>query len=109
MELHLVLNENTDATTDRIWKEETVTIIKAKVNGKKVSKKHIIDGSYPGLRIGDLESVDHLLKLRLNMCTRLLIRCLSIQASVWSFKKPRHPELSRNIHYEYCLLARERC
>ena len=56
MELHLVLNENTDATTDRIWKEETVTIRKAKVNGKKVSKKHIIDGSYPGLRIGDLES-----------------------------------------------------
>lgn len=56
MQLHLVLNENTDATTDRIWKEETVTIIKAKVNGKKVSKKYIIDGSYPGLRIGDLES-----------------------------------------------------
>lgn len=56
MELHLVLNENTDATTDRIWKEETVTIRKAKINGKKASKKHIIDGSYPGLRIGDLES-----------------------------------------------------
>lgn len=56
MELHLVLNENTDATTDRIWKEEIVAIRRARINGKKVPKKHIIDGNYPGLRIGDLES-----------------------------------------------------
>ena len=33
-----------------------MTIRKAKINGKKASKKYIIDGSYPGLRIGDLES-----------------------------------------------------